>query len=229
MVNKGGVYPQMTEHILEVLSRHALRNKLIQHDFFIEIDNTVFSKEQVSVMVGQWFFPLHYFPVFLSRQIAVSPVLEMQTFVSRILWEELGEGNPQNAHEKLYVKTIQDAGFDAAKILNAKAFESTKDLVDGYKNSTKNYLSGLGFLYGTEVADLAMVSAIGKAVQKATGKKELPWVDIHVKQEPGHVESASHALQTEFDSNEQKQIIQNAKRMWQLWIAFFDAIQRKIG
>ena len=37
---------------------------------------------------------------------------------------------------------------------------------------------GIGFIYATEVADLAMVSAIGTAVRSATGATGLSWVEL---------------------------------------------------
>jgi hypothetical protein len=57
-------------------------------------------------------------------------------------------------------------------------------------------------MYGTEVADLAMVSGIGAAVRRVSGMKNLPCVDIHVLQEPHHVDEASNALEPEL-SDEQ--------------------------
>jgi len=219
----------MENKLLSELSRNGLRNKLINHQLFTEISLQSVSKETAALMVGQWYHPLHYFPCFLSRQIAVTPLLEMQTFISKILWQELGEGKPEQAHEKLFIKTMHDSGFDRKTIMHPLPFDATQKLVEGYRKSTDDYLIGLGYLYGTEVADLVMVSSIGKAVEKATGKKELPWVDIHIKQEPNHVESASQALTPFFTEKERKKIVASAEEMWKLWIGFFDEIREKAG
>src|ERR1041384_75279 len=134
-----------TQDTLGVLSANRLRNDLVDNLKDFRTYSGKLSREQVVTILGQWFHPLHYFPVFLSRLIAAAPNLETQTFVSRILWQELGEGAPENAHEKIYVETIQDSGFDPDLITKAAPFDATRRLIEGYQESTQNYLSGLGF------------------------------------------------------------------------------------
>ena len=214
--------------ILELLAVNNLRKALVSD--LLDLKNLAgLSREQVAVILGQWYHPLHYFPVFLSRLIAVTPRIEVQTQVSRILWQELGAGDSKNAHELIYISTLTDAGFRRDKVAEAAAFESTKRLVEGYRQASEDYLSGLGFLYATEVADLAMVSSIGELVRRATVTRDLPWVDIHIEQEPDHVESSSQALRPSFSVAEQTRIVESGERMWSLWIGFFRGIKEAIS
>jgi hypothetical protein len=83
------------------LSASERKNELVTFLKDLKNECGTLSREQVVIILGQWFHPLHYFPTFLSRLISVSPEIETQTFVSRILWEELGEGDPRRAHEKV--------------------------------------------------------------------------------------------------------------------------------
>src|SRR5678809_686441 len=87
-------------NISDSLSASERKNELVTFLKNLKHDCGTLSTEQVVIILGQWFHPLHYFPTFLSRLISVSPKLETQTYVSRILWEELGEGDPRRAHEK---------------------------------------------------------------------------------------------------------------------------------
>ncbi|MEG4288205.1 iron-containing redox enzyme family protein [Microcoleus sp. C2C3] len=167
---------------------------------------------------------MHYFPTFLSRTIAVMPKMEIKTAISKILFQEVGEGNPVKAHENIYIKTMTNVGFKREVVTDAVPFYATKQLINGYEEASGNYLRGLGFLYGTEVADLVMVSGIGEAVCRVTGKKKLPWVDIHVAQEPEHVEKANEATNPMFSPDEEALVVQGAEEMWNLWIAFFDRL-----
>jgi hypothetical protein len=178
------------------------------------------------VFLGQWWHPLHYFPHFLSRTIDVVPMLEMKTAISKILYQELGEGSPERAHERIYISTMVDAGFDAATVSEAAPFEETRRLVQRYKEASAEKLSALGFVYGTEVADLAMVGGIGNAVRRVTGVHDLPWVDIHVLQEPDHVEQVNEAIEPDFSPAEIDQIVASAEEMWQLWTAFFNRLRQ---
>jgi pyrroloquinoline quinone (PQQ) biosynthesis protein C len=215
-------------NITDSLSANERKNDLVT--FLKELKNEcgTLSPQQVLVILGQWFHPLHYFPTFLSRLISVTPELETQTYVSRILWEELGEGDPRRAHEKVYIETISDGGFAKEQVAGAPALHATRKLVEGYAQASASCLSGLGFLYGTEVVDLPMVATVGELMRRCTGKQNLPWVNIHVSQEPGHVHSANETLKPAFTPEEQREIIKQAEQMWTLWIDFFRNIRSEI-
>ena len=209
----------------EKLEENPLRKKLIHHQFFKDVKNSEISREQVGIFLGQWWHPLHYFPNFLGRTIDVVPAPEMKTAICKILNQELGEGNPAMAHERLYITTMEEAGFDRATVAEAAPFAETQKLVQLYHDASAERLSALGAVYGTEVADLAMVAGIGNAVRKVSGLKDLPWVDIHIQQEPDHVEQANEALETGFSETEVATIVDSAEEMWRRWIAFFDRLR----
>ena len=215
-------------NITDSLSVSERKNELVTFLKDLKNECGTLSKEQVLIILGQWFHPLHYFPTFLSRLISVSPELETQTFISRILWEELGEGDPRRAHEKVYIDTISDGGFAKEQVAGAPPLNATRRLIEGYKQASMNCLSGLGFLYGTEVVDLPMVATIGELMRRCTGKRDLPWVNIHVSQEPGHVDSATKTLKPAFSAEEERVIVGEAEQMWMLWTDFFRNIRSEI-
>lgn len=208
------------------LTENKFRKELVNHSFFKQVKNVNLTHNCVGIFLGQWWYPLHYFPTFLSRVIAVVPKMEMKTSISKILFQEVGEGNYKKAHENIYVKTMTDVGFNSQDITNAVPFLATKKLLDGYKSASKNYTTGLGFLYGTEVADLAMVSGIGEAVRKVSTNKKLPWVDIHIAQEPEHVIRVNEATKPMFTEDEEALIVKSAEEMWSLWIEFFNQLSK---
>ena len=215
-------------NISDSLSASERKNELVTFLKKLKHECGTLSTEQVVIILGQWFHPLHYFPTFLSRLISVSPQIETQTYVSRILWEELGEGDPRRSHERVYIETISDGGFAQEQVAGSPPLNATRRLVDGYAQASSNWLSGLGFLYGTEVVDLPMVATIGELMRRCTGKKDLPWVNIHVSQEPGHVDSANATLKPAFTGEEQREIVNEAEQMWTLWIDFFKDIRQEI-
>lgn len=215
-------------NVTESLSVSERKNELVTFLKDLKNECGTLSREQVVIILGQWFHPLHYFPTFLSRLISISPEIETQTFISRILWEELGEGDPRRAHEKVYIETISDGGFAKEQVAGAPPLNATRRLIEGYKQASMNCLSGLGFLYGTEVVDLPMVATIGELMRRCTGKRDLPWVNIHVSQETGHVDSANETLKLAFTEAEQGEIVGQAEQMWTLWIDFFRKIRSEI-
>jgi pyrroloquinoline quinone (PQQ) biosynthesis protein C len=220
----------MIATIKQLLMKDTRRSELVNHRFFSRVRNSSdLDKEQVARFLGQWWHPLHFFPTFLSRLVSNLRDLEMRTAVSKILWEELGEGKPERAHERIYVQTMTSVGFAAESVHSAPALPTTERLVQRYGEAAGDCWSGLGFLYGTEVADLAMVSGIGASVRRVTGEKQLPWVTIHAHQEPGHIASAEEAMPIELTELEMRRIHEGAREMWSLWIAFFDALDDAAG
>lgn len=212
---------------------HSLSGNKKKHELFVVLRDFRsragdFSKEQLTTLLGQWYHPLHYFPVFLSRVISVAASLEMQTHVSRILWQELGEGDPARSHEKLFIDTFLDVGFEQTDLVGAKPLAGTRELMVGYRESSSNYLDGLGFMYGTEVVDLALVSTFGSLVLGMTGPRQLPWVDIHVSQEPDHVATSIRALTLAMTDAEQEQIAKSAENAWDLWLGFCTSLKQEM-
>ena len=213
---------------VEGLPTNSVRDGLVTYLKKLKEDCGTLPMEQAVVILGQWFHPLHYFPVFLSRLISVTPNIEAQTYISRILWEELGEGDPIRAHERIYVDTMVSGGFEKTQFTEAPPLAATEKLIAGYKNASSEYLSGLGFLYGTEVVDLAMVATIGALMKRCTGLSRLPWVDVHVAQEPGHVVSSSRPLDQSLNEHAQHRVVTSAEEMWTLWEDFFKSIRQEI-
>jgi len=212
----------------ETLKNDPLRQKLIAHPFFERVAQESLTRGQVATFLGQWWHPLHYFPVFLSRLISVAPRIEAKTSIGKILYQELGEGDPHRAHEVVYADTMTPLGFTRAQVTGAPPLPATARLVAAYAEASAELIFGLGFLYGTEVADLAMVSGIGTAVRRVTGAEKLPWVDIHVEQEPEHVVRANETVALDFSEAEEQALHSAAGSMWLHWIAFFDELERAV-
>lgn len=218
-----------TTDILSQLERHAEREHVVSHPFLRRIETDKLTKSQVAVVVGQYWYPMHYFTEFLPKAMATVSDLPTRVYMSKILWQELGEGDPARAHETLYVETMVSAGIDVNDVRDMPALPASNRLIEGYCQSTSDSHSAVGFLYGTEIIDLAMVSAIGTAVRNATGILKLPWVDIHVKQEPDHVSSVKRAISMPFTEEQCCKVIDEAQKMWSLWSDFYYAIQEKIN
>ena len=69
-----------------------------------------------------------------------------------------------------------------------------------------------------------MVSGIGTAVRRQTGVKKLPWVDIHVEQEPEHVVRANDTITPGLSEANETAVLAGAEAIWGRWIAFFNEL-----
>lgn len=77
-----------------------------EHPFFAAVDTADLTKEQASVLLEQWWHPLHYFPTFLARCTAVLPDIASKSAIARILNQETGGGVVAKAHEVIYVDSM---------------------------------------------------------------------------------------------------------------------------
>ncbi len=195
-----------------------------EHPFFQAVDSAELTKEQAAILIEQWWHPLHYFPTFLARCVAVLPDIASKSAITRILNQEAGDGHAERAHEVVYVTSMEKCGFDADRVTGTTPYDETAALVGGYRAATRTPESALGFIFATETTDLLMVSSIGKAIERTTGVTDNEWVSIHVEQEPDHVEEANHALMADFSADQERAVYDAAEEMWKLWTAFFDRL-----
>lgn len=200
-----------------------------EHPFFKAVDSAELTKEQAAILIEQWWHPLHYFPTFLAKCVAVLPDIASKSAITRILNQEAGGGDVERAHEVIYTKSMEKCGFDPERVTGTPPYEETAALVEGYRDSTESRESALGFIFATETTDLLMVSSIGKAIERTTGVTDNEWVTIHIEQEPDHVEEANHALLADFSAEQERAVYDAAERMWQLWSAFFDRLVIESG
>src|SRR5262249_62067641 len=104
-----------TRELLERLAHNDRRRGLIDELNSLKESVGAPSTDRVAIILGQWFHPLHYFPVFLSRLVSVAPNVETQAEIARILWQELGEGDYRRGHGGMDIETISDAGAAAPR------------------------------------------------------------------------------------------------------------------
>ena len=222
------MFTRSTNPLIARLADDPVGRQLIQHSFFRKVKTAPLSTRDAALFVGQWWHPLHYFPDFLARSVAALPDIASKSAIARILGQETGDGNPDRAHEVIYVDTMTRVGMSRQQVVGAAPFPETDALLAGYRLAASARCSALGFIFATEVSDLCMVSGIGTAVSRATGVSDLEWVNIHVAQEPDHVHEADHTMMQQFSDDEAAAIQASAREMWNLWVAFFSRLSREI-
>ncbi|MET8336066.1 MULTISPECIES: TenA family transcriptional regulator [Streptosporangium] len=213
----------------EQLNESAVYQAFRDHPFFAAVKSSAVTKEQAEVLIEQWWHPLHYFPTFLARCVAVLPDIASKSAIARILNQEAGGGHVEQAHEVIYVNSMDKCGFDRARVTETEPFEETAALVEGYRRGSESRESAIGFIFATENTDLLMVSSIGAAIERATGISDNEWVSIHVQQEPDHVEEAEHTLMADYSPEQARLVFEAADEMWRLWTRFFDRLSTETG
>jgi pyrroloquinoline-quinone synthase len=207
----------------ELLNREYLEG-ITNHSLIKRLKGDHLNKQQVAFALGQYWHPIHFFPDFLASLVNKSPRIALKTHISKILYQELGEGNINKAHEILFLEAM----MDDAEIKQTEATLETKALMDSFQQSSNDYLLGLGFLYATEAIDLTIVTGLASAVKKVSGAKTLAWEDIHELQEADHTCCTSSLFNNLLLENEDDKVIEATHAAWKLWATFFDGLERGI-
>lgn len=214
---------------LSIQTSASYRDHLLRHSFFENIKKPEYrSQKQLQIVLGQYWHLVHFFPRFLGRLISSTDRIKIQTAIAKILSQETGEGELKQAHEVIYLDTMAKAGFDPELLKNASPNMATRNLLALFEAFSARTPEGLGLLFATETIDLKMVSGIGYAVKKLSGLNELEWVDIHVKQEPDHVDCATDTLFAGQSEQEHDLISKAAELSWELWSRFYDELNEAI-
>jgi pyrroloquinoline quinone (PQQ) biosynthesis protein C len=213
-----------TLSVHERLESSPVYESFVRHPFFTGVDTSDLTREQAALLLEQWWHPLHYFPTFLARCVAVLPDIASKSAITRILNQETGGGVVARAHEVIYVKSMEKCGFDPARVAGTAPYEETAALVAGYEWASGARESALGSIFATETTDLLMVSSIGTAIARTTGITDNKWVSIHVAQEPDHVDQAKQALLSDLTLAAEDAVVAAADELWRLWAGFFDRL-----
>src|SRR6266513_725333 len=108
------------------LFQNPLRQQLLHHQFFRHVRTEPLTRDKVATFIGQWWHPLHYFTVFLTRCVLVLPDVASKSSILKLLNQEMGEGNAARAHEILFIDTMQRAGFTKAEASESAPFPETE-------------------------------------------------------------------------------------------------------
>jgi len=191
-------------------------------------EQTHLSLQQLTAVFSQYFEPLHYFPNFLSHLTALLPSLAQKTFVSQILYQELGEGIPHRAHEVAFLDCLKEMGISEDAIHHAPIFRETTELMTLYRDSSTNLELALGMLFATEVADLAIITGLHKLIKGRLGGAIPLWVKLHVEQEPDHVQASTATLCVAIKGVDSDKVLDFARDCAQAWHRFFTAIEQEV-
>ena len=107
------------------------------HPFFASVGTAELTKDHAAILIEQWWHPLHYFPTFLARCVAVLPDIAAKSAIARILNQEAGNGDVSMAHEVIYVDSMEKCGFDGDRVTGATPYAETAALVEGYRTASQ--------------------------------------------------------------------------------------------
>jgi hypothetical protein len=177
--------------------------------------------DALGLVLGQYWHPIHHFPQFLAAAVLAVKDLQLQSRISLILFQELGQGDFKEAHEFLFLSAAKRAGI--SDLDKAIALPATMALVNGYVAAASSRTEAIGYLFATEMIDLRLVRTLGTAIKRASRGATPRWLSAHEKQEVDHVATANDVMSS-LSPDELTQVVSSAKVAWNQWHAFCDGI-----
>lgn len=141
-----------------------------------------------------------FFPRILVAQLVNTEDEHVADELTKVLYSELGDGQPENRHELLYRRFLRSLNIDVHEAMTRPMLPSTRAYIDGMERlySDGNHAKALGASFGLENMAIRMWDHLipGLMCLKA---KRYPQMDItyftfHRQLESSHEEAMEHAV-----------------------------------
>lgn len=195
----------------QVAAAHALW----RHPFVERCRAGQLTLAQVRVLGAQMYKFCREFPRFLATALAACQHEEQYMVIGENLWDELGKGDPQQAHAALFRRFTKALGLDDAQLSVIPAQPETAALVDTYMDLTRRYgvLGILGALcYASEGIVGDLYSQIQRGLLRALpfNKEALVFFEVHVHVDDGHADRLESILLPMLRTQHDMQIVELA-------------------
>ncbi|HEY2979400.1 MAG TPA: iron-containing redox enzyme family protein [Burkholderiaceae bacterium] len=195
----------------QVAAAHALW----RHPFVERCRAGQLTLAQVRVLGAQMYKFCREFPRFLATALAACQHEEQYMVIGENLWDELGKGDPQQAHAALFRRFTKALGLDDAQLSVIPAQPETAALVDTYMDLTRRYgvLGILGALcYASEGIVGDLYSQIQRGLLRALpfNKEALVFFEVHVHVDDGHADQLESILLPMLRTQHDMQIVELA-------------------
>jgi pyrroloquinoline-quinone synthase len=154
---------------------------------------------QVRVLGAQMYKFCHQFPNFLALALAACPQEDARIVIGENLWEELGEGDPQRAHARLFRRFTRGLGLTDAQLFAQPERPETAALIATYLNLSERYgVRGiLGALcYASEGIVAALYTQIQGGLRQTVQLDDdaLLFFELHIHVDDGHADKLESVL-----------------------------------
>jgi len=187
-----GFYQDMREYVLQ---HGAINNSYL--DWFRQ---GLACDEELHDFAVEFYNFARFFPKILVAQLVNTEDESVADELTRVLYSELGEGNPENRHELLYRHFLRSIDIDIHQALTRPMMPSTRAYIEGMEKlySSGNHDQALGASFGLENMAITMWDHLIPGLQTLR-RKRYPYLDLryftfHRELESTHEEAMGHAV-----------------------------------
>jgi pyrroloquinoline-quinone synthase len=187
-----GFYQDMREYVLQ---HGAIHNSYL--DWFRQ---GLASDEELSDFAMEFYNFVRFFPKILVAQLVNTEDKSVADELTRVLYSELGEGNPENRHELLYRHFLRSIDIDIHQALAQPMMPSTEAYITGMEDlyGSGSHEQALGASFGLENMAITMWDHLLPGLQCLQHARfpamDLRYFTFHRELESAHEEAMLHAV-----------------------------------
>jgi pyrroloquinoline quinone (PQQ) biosynthesis protein C len=187
-----GFYQDMREYVLQ--------HGAINNSYLNWFRQGLASDEELSDFAVEFYNFARFFPKILVAQLVNTEDESVADELTRVLYSELGEGNPENRHELLYRHFLRSLDIDIHQALTTPMMPSTRAYIEGMEKlySSGNHEQALGASFGLENMAITMWDHLIPGLQSLR-RQRFPGLDMryftfHRELESTHEEAMVQAV-----------------------------------
>ncbi|HET7792083.1 MAG TPA: iron-containing redox enzyme family protein [Rhizobacter sp.] len=183
----------------QAFKAQAKAHPLWHHPFVERCRTGTLSLAEVRVLAAQMYKFCHAFPRFLATALASCDDDAARQVIGENLWDELGEGRPEDAHPALFRRFTRALGYTDEQLHDVPALPQTQALIDTYLGMSQRFgLAGiLGALcYASEGIVAALYTHIQHGLRQALTLDDdaLMFFTVHIHIDDGHADQLEAVL-----------------------------------
>ena len=179
---------------------YVLRHGAINNPYLNWFRQGLASNEELHDFAVEFYNFARFFPKILVAQLVNTEDESVADELTRVLYSELGDGNPEDRHELLYRHFLRSLDIDIHQALTRPMLPSTEAYIVGMEElySSGNHERALGASFGLENMAITMWDHLIPGLQ-ALRRGRYPGLDLkyftfHRDLEASHEEAMVHAV-----------------------------------
>ncbi len=136
----------------------VLKHGAINNPYLTRFQTGELSNPELQDFAIEFYSFARFFPKILVSQLVNTEDESIAEELTRVLYSELGDGNPQHRHELLYRRFLTSVGIPIQEALTRPMMPSTKAYIEGMEMlySSGNHEQALGASFGLENMAITM-------------------------------------------------------------------------
>lgn len=174
----------MLDHLIDA-------HEACENAFFVRARADRWSRSQLQRFGADYRYWIASFPGILGGLIGRTRDCEFQFFLTQILFSELGSGQPDQMHFRLFERILSKLGLTREEIQAGPRFSETCNLVDGMRQLYQHddILRAMGAQYALERQAFPMIEKlyVGFKHYRQLTREDFEYFEVHLVEEPEHL------------------------------------------